>query len=42
MDEVGVEVEELHETASLLLRSRQWPASNGLDCLNRNGKADMV
>jgi hypothetical protein len=37
MDEYGVEVAELHETANLLLRRRQWPDCNGLDFLYRNG-----
>jgi hypothetical protein len=37
MDELGVEVAELHETANLLLRRRHWQVCNGLDCLCRNG-----
>jgi hypothetical protein len=38
MDELGVvEVAEVHETASLLLRRRHWPLCNGLVVLRRNG-----
>jgi hypothetical protein len=37
MDELGVEVTELHETANLLLRRRHWPVCNGLAFLCRNG-----
>jgi hypothetical protein len=33
MDEFGVEVAELHETANIPLRRRHWPVYNGLDFL---------
>jgi hypothetical protein len=38
MNELGVEVAELHETASLLLCRRRWPVCRGFDflCRNRN------
>jgi hypothetical protein len=36
--ELDVEVEELHETANLLLRRRHWPFCNGLDFLCRKQK----
>jgi hypothetical protein len=37
MDELGVEVSELHEAANLLLRHWHLPICNGLDLLGRNG-----
>jgi hypothetical protein len=37
MDELGVVVAELYETANLLLRRRRWLVCNGLDFLSRNG-----
>jgi hypothetical protein len=36
IDELGVEVAEHNETASFLLRCRQWRICNGLEFLCRN------
>jgi hypothetical protein len=36
MDELGIEVAELHETANLLLRHMYMPILNGIDFLGRN------
>jgi hypothetical protein len=33
MDELGVEVTNLHQTANFLQRRRHWPVGNGLDFL---------
>jgi hypothetical protein len=39
MDELGVEVAELHEVANSPLRHRSWSCFNGLDFLGQNTTA---